>query len=237
MPTTIKNKTTRANLIRQVKAGLTKYFGSTPLVLAGTSYKAGGSADVSAGRRRPERRVDSSQGQLAQHGEDREVHGLRDQPRAPSHSGPGSGAAWRRTGCRYGARRLRVRASEEARTDRRAEDGCAGPEQGDTRSPRHQGAEGEGEDQGSRDSRGQRRALAGGRHDACPRGCTCARTGWQQQLAEHQLVERVSERRDDQPVARVTSFSEGAPGASAGGGPFCPPRATAPASRPTSCSS
>ncbi len=39
IPTTIKNKTTRANLIRQVKAGLTKYFGSTPLVLAGTSYK------------------------------------------------------------------------------------------------------------------------------------------------------------------------------------------------------
>jgi hypothetical protein len=39
MPNTRVNKTTRANLIRQVKAGLTKYFGSTPLVLAGNSYK------------------------------------------------------------------------------------------------------------------------------------------------------------------------------------------------------
>ena len=39
IPNTRKNKTTRANLIRQVKAGLTKYFASTPLVLAGTTYK------------------------------------------------------------------------------------------------------------------------------------------------------------------------------------------------------
>jgi hypothetical protein len=36
---TIRNKTTRANLIRQVKAGLAKHFASTPLVLAGTTYK------------------------------------------------------------------------------------------------------------------------------------------------------------------------------------------------------
>jgi len=39
MPNTRKNKATRANLIRQVKAGLAKYYGSTTLVLAGTSYK------------------------------------------------------------------------------------------------------------------------------------------------------------------------------------------------------
>ena len=38
MPKTITNKTTRAERIRNVKAGLTKYFGSTALVLAGTSY-------------------------------------------------------------------------------------------------------------------------------------------------------------------------------------------------------
>jgi len=39
MPSQITNKTTRANRIRQIKAGLTKYFASTPLVLAGTSYQ------------------------------------------------------------------------------------------------------------------------------------------------------------------------------------------------------
>jgi hypothetical protein len=33
------NKTTRANRIRQVSAGLTKYYASTPLVLAGATYK------------------------------------------------------------------------------------------------------------------------------------------------------------------------------------------------------
>ncbi len=39
MPMKIRNKTTRANLIRQVKAGLTKHFASTPLVLAGKTYE------------------------------------------------------------------------------------------------------------------------------------------------------------------------------------------------------
>jgi len=39
MPMKIRNKTTRANLIRQVKAGLSKHFATTPLVLAGTTYK------------------------------------------------------------------------------------------------------------------------------------------------------------------------------------------------------
>jgi hypothetical protein len=39
MPNKLTNKTTRANAIRQIKAGLTKYFGSTTLVLAGTTYK------------------------------------------------------------------------------------------------------------------------------------------------------------------------------------------------------
>ena len=39
MPNKLTNKTTRANAIRQIKAGLTKYFGSTPLVLAGTTYQ------------------------------------------------------------------------------------------------------------------------------------------------------------------------------------------------------
>jgi hypothetical protein len=39
MPNKITNKTPRANAIRQIKAGLAKYFGSTALVLAGTSYK------------------------------------------------------------------------------------------------------------------------------------------------------------------------------------------------------
>jgi hypothetical protein len=38
MPKTISNKTTRADRIRKVKAGLLKYYASTPLVLAGTSY-------------------------------------------------------------------------------------------------------------------------------------------------------------------------------------------------------
>ena len=38
MPNTRTNKTTRADKIRKIKAGLTKYFGGTPLVLAGTSY-------------------------------------------------------------------------------------------------------------------------------------------------------------------------------------------------------
>ncbi len=39
MPNTRMNKTTRANRIRQVSAGLAKYYASTPLVLAGTTYK------------------------------------------------------------------------------------------------------------------------------------------------------------------------------------------------------
>jgi hypothetical protein len=39
MPRTIRNKTTRANLIRQVRAGLTKHFGTTPLVLVGKTFK------------------------------------------------------------------------------------------------------------------------------------------------------------------------------------------------------
>jgi|ERR1019366_742432 hypothetical protein len=38
MPKTISNKTTRADSIRKVKAGLQKYYASTPLVLAGTTY-------------------------------------------------------------------------------------------------------------------------------------------------------------------------------------------------------
>ncbi len=39
MPSNHKSKTTRADAIRKVKAGLSKYYASTPLVLAGTSYK------------------------------------------------------------------------------------------------------------------------------------------------------------------------------------------------------
>jgi hypothetical protein len=35
----IRNKTTRANQIRQVKAGLAKHFANTPVVLAGTTYQ------------------------------------------------------------------------------------------------------------------------------------------------------------------------------------------------------
>jgi hypothetical protein len=41
MPKTIKNKTTRADRIRKIKAGLQKYYATTDLVLAGTSYKPG----------------------------------------------------------------------------------------------------------------------------------------------------------------------------------------------------
>jgi len=39
MPNTRTNKTTRADKIRKIKAGLTKYYASTPLVLAGTTYQ------------------------------------------------------------------------------------------------------------------------------------------------------------------------------------------------------
>lgn len=39
MPMKIRNKTTRANLIRQVKAGLARHFATTPLVLTGTTYQ------------------------------------------------------------------------------------------------------------------------------------------------------------------------------------------------------
>jgi len=39
MPNTRTNKTTRADRIRKIKAGLQKYYANTPLVLAGTSYK------------------------------------------------------------------------------------------------------------------------------------------------------------------------------------------------------
>jgi hypothetical protein len=39
MPNTIRSKTTRADAIRQVLAGLAKHFGSTTIVLGGTSYK------------------------------------------------------------------------------------------------------------------------------------------------------------------------------------------------------
>jgi hypothetical protein len=38
MPTLLKNKTTRADAIRKVCAGLTKYYSKATLVLAGTSY-------------------------------------------------------------------------------------------------------------------------------------------------------------------------------------------------------
>jgi hypothetical protein len=38
-PKTLKNRTTRADRIRKIKAGLQKYYASTPLVLAGTSYQ------------------------------------------------------------------------------------------------------------------------------------------------------------------------------------------------------
>jgi hypothetical protein len=53
MPRTLKNRTTRADRIRKVKAGLQKYYASTPLVLAGTSYQPAGlqaflQADVDA---------------------------------------------------------------------------------------------------------------------------------------------------------------------------------------------
>jgi hypothetical protein len=39
MPNTVRNKTTRADRIRKVLAGLTAHFGSTNIVLGGTSYK------------------------------------------------------------------------------------------------------------------------------------------------------------------------------------------------------
>jgi len=42
MPKNITNKTTRADRIRKVKAGLAKYYATTPLVLAGTSYQPAG---------------------------------------------------------------------------------------------------------------------------------------------------------------------------------------------------
>jgi hypothetical protein len=38
LPNSIRNKTTRADAIRKVCAGLTKYYGTTNLVLAGTSF-------------------------------------------------------------------------------------------------------------------------------------------------------------------------------------------------------
>jgi hypothetical protein len=39
MPKTITNKTTRADRIRKIKAGLPKYYANTTLVLGGTSYQ------------------------------------------------------------------------------------------------------------------------------------------------------------------------------------------------------